>query len=120
MTDITVISYEADDSVNINGTSYQGELTATYSELCEVFGKPTYTDADPYEKVNAEWSVDVVIEDPWPVWDETETCNEVFTIYNWKTEGIPTEKYKWHIGGRNGSGVVVEIANTIFKNNLSS
>ena len=116
MTDeITVVNWYVDDSVDINGTCHQGELTATYSELCEVFGKPTYTEADPYEKVNAEWSVDVVVVDQW---DNSEICNEVFTIYNWKTEGIPTEKYKWHIGGF--ERVSVELATKIFNDSMAA
>ena len=37
------------------GTSLQGYKTTTYNRLCQVLGPPTYTNADPYEKVNCEW-----------------------------------------------------------------
>ena len=56
--DLKVLGYENDEDVNVNGTCYQGVITTTYDQLVEIFGKPTYTDADPYEKVNAEWIIE--------------------------------------------------------------
>jgi|TARA_R110000803_G_scaffold24861_1_gene59705 hypothetical protein len=111
-----ILSFDADDSVNINGTSLQGTIKATYLELCEVFGKPTYTDADPYEKVNAEWAVQARTLSSWAD-DEEDAEDSVFTIYNWKMGYIPTEEYDWHIGGK--SYEAVDIATTILKDNLS-
>ena len=111
-----ILSFDADDSVNINGTSLQGSIKATYLELCEVFGKPTYTDADPYEKVNAEWAVQARTLSSWAD-DEEDAEDSVFTIYNWKMGYIPTEEYDWHIGGK--SYEAVDIATTILKDNLS-
>ena len=111
-----ILSFDADDSVNVNGTSLQGTIKATYLELCEVFGKPTYTDADPYEKVNAEWAVQARTLSSWAD-DEEDAESSVFTIYNWKTGYIPTEEYDWHIGGK--SYEAVDIATTILKDNLS-
>jgi len=110
-----IISFDADDSVNINGTSLQGTIKATYLELCEVFGKPTYTDADPYEKVNAEWSVQARTLSSWSD-DEEDAEDSVFTIYNWKMGYIPTEEYDWHIGGNNYEAV--NIATKIFNDRL--
>ena len=43
------------DTVDINMTSLQGTIKTTYDELIKVFGHPTMTDGDPYEKVNAQW-----------------------------------------------------------------
>ena len=111
-----VLSFDADDSVNVNGTSLQGTIKATYLELSEVFRQPTYTDADPYEKVNAEWAVEAKTLSSWAD-DEEDAESSVFTIYNWKMGYIPTEEYDWHIGG-NDFGAV-EIAETILKDNLS-
>ena len=111
-----ILSFYADDSVNVNGTSLQGTIKATYLELCEVFGKPTYTDADPYEKVNAEWTVQARTLSSWAD-DEEDAESSVFTIYNWKMGYIPTEEYDWHIGGK--SYEAVDIATTILKDNLS-
>lgn len=81
-------NFETD--VNMNMSSLQGYVTTTYDKLVEIFGEPTHTDADPYEKVNAEWTVMVPKEDSSPV---------KFSIYNWKDGRIPTEEYDWHIGG---------------------
>tara|TARA_R110001592_G_scaffold355843_1_gene656945 strand:+ start:646 stop:990 length:345 start_codon:yes stop_codon:yes gene_type:complete len=111
-----ILSFDADDSVNANGTSLQGTIKTTFLELCEVFGKPTYTDADPYEKVNAEWTVQARTLSSWAD-DEEDAESSVFTIYNWKMGYIPTEEYDWHIGGK--SYEAVDIATTILKDNLS-
>jgi hypothetical protein len=78
-----------------SGTSLQGYMKATYSQLVEVFGEPSYVDASPNEKVNCEWDLKVR--------DELGTHD--VTIYNWKDyDGgfIATSniEYKWHIGGR--------------------
>ena len=43
--------------LSVNGFHYQGVIKTTYDQLVEIFGKPTFTDADPYEKVNAEWII---------------------------------------------------------------
>jgi len=82
-----ILSFETD--VNMNMSSLKGTITTTYDKLVEIFGKPTYTDADPYEKVNCEWSVCA----------DTDEGLVKFSIYNWKTEGVPTDEYEWHIGG---------------------
>ena len=60
--------------------------------MVEIFGKPTFTDADPYEKVNAEWTIQstVVEKDE----DPDDYFYKGFTIYNWKTGYIPTEEYE--------------------------
>ena len=93
-----VISYEkCDDIVGGHGTSLQGYVTTTYDKLLAVLGKPTYTDGDPYEKVNCEWVLDVKAVDEW---DEDDFTYETVTIYNWKTGYTPTEEYDWHVGGK--------------------
>jgi len=83
-----ILSFETD--VNMNMSSLKGTITTTYDKLVEIFGKPTYTDADPYEKVNCEWTVGA---------DTDEDDYVKFSIYNWKTGYVPTEEYEWHIGG---------------------
>tara|TARA_E500000178_G_scaffold58317_1_gene54829 strand:+ start:2587 stop:2886 length:300 start_codon:yes stop_codon:yes gene_type:complete len=82
-----IIEFETD--VNMNMSSLQGHIKTTYDKLVELFGKPTYSDADPYEKVNAEWSVMA----------DTDEGLVRFSIYNWKTGSVPTDDYEWHIGG---------------------
>tara|TARA_B100001287_G_C22488665_1_gene437920 strand:- start:358 stop:684 length:327 start_codon:yes stop_codon:yes gene_type:complete len=91
-------NFVACDSIDVNGTSYQGIVTTTYDELVNKFGDPTYTDASPYEKVNAQWSLEFKV----PFTDDTEIEDfetVTATIYNWKVGYIPTDEYEWHIGG---------------------
>ena len=97
-------SFVACDTINTNGTSYQGVINTTYDEIVEKFGEPTYTDASPYEKVNAQWSIEFKV----PFTDDTEIEDfetVTATIYNWKMGYIPTDKYEWHIGGFNFEAV---------------
>lgn len=86
----------SDPTVDVTGSSLQGYVTATYAQLLTVFGEPSYTDADPDEKVNCEWCLEFVHPG-----GETTTA----TIYNWKTGFIPTEVYQWHVGGFDNEAV---------------
>ena len=92
-----------DTTIDINGTSLQGEVTATYAELCDLFGG--HHDGDGY-KVDAEWYVQFA--------DGT-----IATIYNWKNgknycgeSGQPLEQIdNWHIGGNSPQAeTLVQIA----------
>ena len=53
-----MLDFENDDCVNITMTSLKGYVNTTYDKLVEVFGEPTFTDASPYEKVNAQWKLE--------------------------------------------------------------
>lgn len=80
-------------------TSLQGySVEATYSQLKQLFGKPSFSSGDPYDKVNTEWCIygKVYFTDEYGDKDY-----EVIqaTVYNWKTGGTPTEEYEWHVGG---------------------
>ena len=114
--DLKVLEYENDDLLNTNGFHYVGVIKTTYDQLVEIFGKPTFTDADPYEKVNAEWTIQstVVEKDE----DPDDYFYKGFTIYNWKTGYIPTEEYEWHIGGDDAEAK--EIADAIFENHINT
>ena len=90
---MNVLEFETD--VNMNMSSLKGYVTTTYDKLVELFGKPTYSDADPYEKVNAEWTVEAKVYDP----EDDDSVYVKFSIYNWKTGSVPTDEYQWHIGG---------------------
>ena len=114
--DLKVLEYENDDALNTNGFHYISTIKTTYDKLVEIFGKPTYTDADPYEKVNAEWTIQstVVEKDE----DPDDYFYKGFTIYNWKTGYIPTEEYEWHVGGQDYEAH--EIASAIFENHINT
>ena len=58
-----VIEYDVYESFNKSGSCRQGEITTTYDTLNNLFGTPSYTDADPYEKVSCEWVLNVQVED---------------------------------------------------------
>lgn len=93
-TKLKFITHNDDDLIDINGTSYQGTITANYIDLVDVFGDPL--DGDNY-KTDAEWIVKF-------------TCGEmevVATIYNWKDgksycgdDGLDvTDICEWNVGG---------------------
>ena len=118
--DYKILGFENDEDANVNGTCYQGVIKTTYDQLVEIFGKPTYTEADPYEKVNAEWIIEskVYMKDPGLGDGLDDYFYKPFTIYNWKTGYIPTEEYEWHIGGHDYEAK--EIADAIFENHINS
>ena len=82
------------------GTHLQGHFTATYDELVEAFGEPTYmAERDGgFDKVWTEWNLEFAVptED-----DDVEYVTA--TIYDWKEEGPYASRtgkpYSWHIGG---------------------
>ena len=77
------------EHINVNGSSYKGEITTTYAKLVELFGEPSKNSGDG--KVDVNWKIEF----------ENGT---VANIYNWKN-GV---KYgnsdiesitEWTIGG---------------------
>jgi|TARA_B100000767_G_C19541971_1_gene441173 hypothetical protein len=98
------------------GTSLKGYKTTTYSRLCEVLGPPTFTNADPYEKVSCEWVLDTK-------WYDAQNIDEIdyddwnydtVTIYAWKYGYIPTEECQWNVGGK--SYYAPDVLNMILDN----
>jgi hypothetical protein len=83
-----------DDSGIAVGTSFKGYVTATFDELIDAFGQPTFTDNSGDDKVSTEWNLAFHTED-----DEF-----VATIYDWKCydngatcrSGNP---FVWNVGG---------------------
>ena len=78
-------------------TSLTGYLIATYHELVEVLGEPTYMEWSGDHKVSTEW--DLRIDDV------------VVTIYDWKEESENVcrsgQPYRWHIGGNSRQALAV-------------
>jgi hypothetical protein len=101
--------YTTDNFRYSNGTSYQGKINASYSDLVEIFGKPL--EGDEY-KTDAEWIV--VFRD-----------GLVATIYNWKDgknylgdEGLAVEQIEdWHVGGKSSQSLD-RIVQVLKNNNL--
>ena len=71
--------------------SLMGTFDSTRRKIEEVFGAPTFTTDEEWEKVTIEWVIK--FED-----------GTVASIYDWKRyeEGTPAldEEYEWHIGGK--------------------
>ena len=87
----------------------------TYDKLVDQFGKPSYTCADPYEKVSCEWVINAKVLDDFAE-DEDDWYYEQVSIYAWKYGRIPTEECQWNIGGYNC--FAQDIIETIFAKNL--
>ena len=86
---------------NINGTSLQGYVEATYSELVAVFGAPSYgPDDEDSDKVTCAWELEL-------------ENGIVATIYDWKEERTPRDNHRWHIGGYNP--VAATLITSIFR-----
>jgi hypothetical protein len=85
MKNFKVLSIE---NANETGTSLQGYINATYSQLLEVLGKPTYDEPSGDDKVQLEWVI--------------EFKGNIFTIYDWKTgsrEYTENELTEFNVGG---------------------
>lgn len=107
---MNVIEYDVYESFSKSGSCRQGEIITTYDELHNLFGTPSYTDADPYEKVSCEWVLNVKVE------DGDDSVYEQVSIYAWKYGRIPTEECQWNIGGFNYDAQ--EIVSTIIESGI--
>lgn len=77
----------------VNGTSFKGYVTASYSELVEKFGNPDFGPNDRGgDKVTCEWALE--FED-----------GTIATIYDWKEYDTPMGEHNWHVGGRDYQAV---------------
>ena len=71
------------------GTSFKGYMNATYNQLVEALGEPTYNEPSGDNKVQVKWVV--------------EFEGNIFTIYDWKTysrEYTENELTTWNVGGK--------------------
>tara|TARA_R110000787_G_scaffold272547_1_gene380018 strand:- start:10 stop:306 length:297 start_codon:yes stop_codon:yes gene_type:complete len=84
---------------NVDGTSLQGYIKASYEQLLRAFGPPNPDLCDNY-KIDVEWAFEFA--------DGT-----VATLYNWKNgknycgdEGLElNDIYEWNVGGKNEKAV---------------
>ena len=94
-----IVDYYVADGFSKNGSCKQSQVITTYDRLHNLFGEPTYTDADPYAKVSCEWVLRVKVKDTGDGYEDT--WYEEVSIYAWKYGRIPTEETQWNIGGYN-------------------
>ena len=93
-----MLEFENSEAVNITMTSLKGHINTTYDKLVEVFWEPTFIEGNPYEKVNAQWTLELKV--PFVDKEYGDDFDYVTaTIYNWKDGYIPMDEYDWHIGG---------------------
>jgi hypothetical protein len=86
-------------------TSLQGYIVATYNQLVEVLGKPTYDEPSGDDKVQVEWVV--------------EFEGNIFTIYDWKTgsrEYTENELMKFNVGGTTSASDFIQEVETLINN----
>ena len=92
-----ITNIENQQSIKTSGSSLVGTIEATYEELIEAFGEPTYKEPSGDGKVSTEWVLEFEHQDGKYV---------VATIYDWKMYDNGTacrsgEKFEWHVGGFN-------------------
>lgn len=88
------------NDTEIQGTSLQDYVFATYDELVGAFGEPNYGPNIQTGSSTCEWCLKFE--------DET-----VATIYDWKQRRTPYDRYEWHVGGRSRKALdhVIEVLN---------
>ena len=102
MKNFKVLSIE---DANESGTFLQGYIVATYSQLLETLGKPTYDEPSGDGKVQVEWVV--------------EFEGNIFTVYDWKTysrEYTENELMKFNVGGTTSASDFIEEVETLINN----
>ena len=78
------------------GTSLQGSIEASYSDLVRMFGKPAYEGIG--DKVTTEFVIDYQVND-----GRGESKSGTFTLYDWHFARNLNDDYavtKWNVGGR--------------------
>jgi hypothetical protein len=76
-----------------DGTSRQGSIIATYSQLVNIFGLPDFGPNDRNgDKVTCEWDIEF-------------NDGTLATIYDWKENKTPMDEYEWNVGGNNKQAV---------------
>lgn len=83
----------------VHGTCLCGYVLSTYDHLVEMFGEPC-RDVD---KSTAHWIVEFA-------------GGHVATIYDWKSQVVPENLYRWHIGGH--SNTVVTLVSEVLKQEI--
>lgn len=103
MKNFKVLDFQQADSLTV-GSSLKGYINATYSQLLEILGEPTYNEPSGDGKVQVEWVVSFE--------------GDIFTIYDWKTfsrEYTETELKEFNVGGKTYAGYFIEKIESLLK-----
>ena len=79
-----------------SGTSLQGSIEASYSDLVRMFGKPAYEGIG--DKITTEFIIEYQVSD-----SEGESKYGTFTLYDWHFARNLNDDYavtKWNVGGK--------------------
>ena len=82
-----------DEASIANGTSRQGQITASFDDLESILGKPVFEGKG--DKITTEFVV------KWQ--DHDLDQSGLFTLYDWgfsRNFGCPFEQIQWNVGGR--------------------
>jgi hypothetical protein len=96
-----------------SGTSLQGSIEASYSDLVRMFGKPAFEGIG--DKVTTEFVIDYQVSN-----SEGESKYGTFTLYDWHFARNLNDDYavtKWNVGGRGyDDSFAADLAQKIFEN----
>lgn len=98
-----VLNFQEAESLT-HGSSLKGYINATYSQLIEAIGEPTYDEPSGDEKTQMEWVV--------------EFNDEIFTIYDWKTYSrnyTENELTQFNVGGTTYAGDFINYVELLIK-----
>ena len=87
-------------------SSLQGYVTATYDQIVEILGEPTYKIEQFYDNEDFD-DIGEKVETEWEFYDD---AGNLVYIYDWKCydSGATSrsgKNYTWHIGGKNHDAV---------------
>jgi hypothetical protein len=87
------------------GTLFKGYINATYNQLVEALGEPTYNEPSGDNKTQVKWVV--------------EFEGDIFTIYDWKTysrEYTENELKTFNVGGTKSAFDFIQEVETLINN----
>ena len=93
--------YDEMTAPDTTGTSLSGYINATYQELVDALGKPTFNEESGDGKTQVEWVV---------TFENIFGEKNVFTIYDWKTYSRDYTENKldrFNVGGKGYAGEVI-------------
>ena len=88
--------FKKSDAEFAHNSSLKGYITATYNQLVNALGEPTFDTPSGDDKVQKEWIV--------------KYKGEIFTVYDWKTYDVNYTMNRldeFHIGGKTYAGFFI-------------
>lgn len=94
-----IVVFDEMDAPDTSGSSLKGYVSATYAQLVELLGLPTFDEESGDSKVQVEWIVK---------YKDKYGGVYLFTIYDWKhysRDHIDNRNtmVSWHVGGKHSA-----------------